>query len=126
MAKLTATFLYSGFPDYWRGDSDRWDDDKGCLFSYYDHRTTLKDLIDGWVDDFCAGGDCDSMDEDITDSDVRAALLDMLTDEGRRDYDSGAVAECAKEFGECNDYSKDDDLEDCDEYPFAVVLLAAE
>jgi hypothetical protein len=103
---IKATFLFSGMGDYWGGDSDRWEDSNGCLFSHYDGRTTLREIIDGAVNDFCAGGDCDSLHADITEDHVRAALLEMLSYEGRADYESGAVAECAKEFADDNGYDR--------------------
>lgn len=102
MPTLTATYIYSGMADYWGGDGDRWDDNKGCLFAYYGKDTTLHDLIDQLVDDFNSGGDCETMPEDITDGDVRGALLEMLNDRGRADYAAGALAECAVEYAEAN------------------------
>lgn len=152
---LTATHLYSGMLDYWGGDGDRWDDNKGCLFATYGHGTTLRNIVDEWVEDFNSGGDCDTMPESITDNDVRAALLAMLTDEGRAGYESGAVAECAIDYVEANDpayciecsalvgeehkdgceywdYRADHivEIEDCeDEYgdsPVCIVLLACD
>lgn len=106
MPKIQATFIYSGMVDYWGGDGDRWDDNKGCLFSHYDGRTPLRDIIDGAVDDFCSGGDCDTLHADITEDHIRAALLEMLSDAGRADYESDAVAECAQEFADANGYSE--------------------
>jgi hypothetical protein len=102
MALLTASYKYSGLPDYWGGNSRRWDDDAGCVFAYYGRNTTLRDIIDGAVDDFCMGGDCDSFDEEVTDSDVRAALLACLSDVGRADYESGAVSEFAESYADAN------------------------
>ena len=124
--KIKAQFLFSGFGDYWSGDSDRWDDNKGCLFAHYDHRTTLRDLIDSWVNDFCMGGDCDSLPEEVTESDVRAALLDMLNDKGRADYESGALSEFAKFYADCNDLNEDDEDDEHMESPVAIVLIECE
>jgi hypothetical protein len=104
MALLTATFLYNGLPDYWGGDGDRWDDNKGCVFAFYGAGTTLRDIIDGAVDDFNSGGDCDTMPEEVTSEDVRKALLDCLSPAGRADYDSGAVSEFAAEYASINGY----------------------
>jgi hypothetical protein len=106
MALLTATFLYNGLSDYWGGDGDRWDNDKGCVFASYGAFTTLRDIIDDAVDDFCAGGDCDSMPEEVTENDVRVALLDCLSPTGRADYASGAVAECAAYYAATNGYDR--------------------
>ena len=129
MPTLSATYLFSGMSDYWGGDGDRWDDNKGCLFAYYSTDTTLRDVIDGLVDDFCAGGDCDSMPEDITEDDVRAALVDMLTEQGRDDYESGALSEFATEFADANGYEPGVPLDDDDDFgesPVVIVLLEAE
>ena len=114
---LEASYIYDGFSDYWSGCGDRYDNNKGCLFAFYGSKTTLRDLIDEWVDDYFNGGDCDTMPKHITSEMVRAALLDMLTDSGRADYDSGAIAECA--FG----LEDRDDADDDWESPIAVVLL---
>ncbi|MHC4301007.1 MAG: hypothetical protein ACYS7Y_27345 [Planctomycetota bacterium] len=132
MPIITATFEFSGMVDYWGGDGRRWDDNAGCLFTSYSTDTTLRDIVDGWVNDFCAGGDCDTLPEDVTESDVRAAILDMFTEQGRADYESGALAECATEFAECNDLEAGvplDDQEDEDtwgEYPVCIVLIECE
>lgn len=137
MTKLTATHLYNGLPDYWSGDGRRWDDDAGCLFAYYNGRTTLRELIDSAVDDFCMSGDfeafCADNDpwENVTEDDVRAALLDCLTEAGRADYESGAVAECAAEYAAVNGFDRcrecnepigglhDTDCDLCD-YPYEL------
>jgi hypothetical protein len=103
---VTAEFLYAGLPDYWQGNGDRWDDDKGCLFAYYGAGTTVRDIIDGAVDDFLAGGDCDTLPEDVTDTNIREALLACLTDEGRADYHSGAVSEFALDYADTNNLNK--------------------
>jgi hypothetical protein len=114
---LEALFLFSGMVDYWGGDGERWDDDKGCLFAPYDHTTTVRDMIDAWVADFEGGGDCDSMPEWITALDVREALLNMLSPQGVKDYHEGALAECAENCEPCEE-------EDCDcELPQAIILL---
>lgn len=123
MPTLSADVIYSGFPDYWGGDGDRWDDNKGCLFAYYGRDTTLRDLIDSFVDDFNSGGDCDSMPDEITDHDVRIALLEMLSDQGRQDYANGALAVCAEEYAEANPDEEDDEHS---ESPFVVVLITCE
>ena len=109
---VTADFLYSGFPDYWSGDSDRWDDNNGCLFAYYGARSTLRDIVDSAVNDFCAGGDCDTLHEDVTEEDIRAALLGCLSPAGLADYESGALSEFAQEYADANDFNE---CRDCGE-----------
>lgn len=109
MAKVVASYLYSGLSDYWGGDGRRWDDDAGCVFALYNGRTGMRDLIDSAVEDFCNGGDFfpsgDGPDlwEDVTEDDVRAALLDCLTDSGREDYEANALWEGAAEYAAVND-----------------------
>lgn len=130
MPKVRARYEFSGLPDYWGGNGRRWDDNAGCVFAYYDGRTTLRDLIDSAVDDFCMGGDfeprCSDCDPwaDITEDDVRAALLDCLTDSGRADYESGAIAECAADYAAINGFDEDcePDYEYCDS-PVCIFLL---
>ncbi len=96
--KIRVSHEFVGFSDYWGGNGRRWDDDAGCLFAHYGKDTTLADIVDQWVDDYCMGGDCDSFPADIDGEDIRAAILDSLTDKGRADYDSGALAECAEDY----------------------------
>jgi hypothetical protein len=103
---MSATLIYSGMIDYWGGDGRRWDDDAGCLFAHYGPATTVRDIVDELCDDFCVGGDCDSFPEHIGDDEIRATLLDMLSAQGRRDYNSGALSEFAIEFAACNDLHK--------------------
>ena len=96
--KLMVSHEFTGMSDYWGGNGRRWDDNAGCLFAFYNDQTTLRDCVDQWVDEFSAGGDCDSFPAEITSEDVRAAILDSLNSQGRADYDSGALAECAKYY----------------------------
>jgi hypothetical protein len=118
--------------DYWGGNGRRWDNDAGCLFAYYSTDTTLRDIVDGWVNDFCAGGDCDTLPDEVTESDVRAAIIGMLTDKGRDDYASGAVCEQAVAYAEANGFEAgvpQDDQEDecsCDESPVCIILIECE
>jgi hypothetical protein len=107
--KLTVSHEYSGLSDYWGGNGRRWDNDAGCAFAFYGAGTTLKDCVDQWVDDVWNGGDFEHNGEgrdaweEVTSDDVRAAILDSLTEQGRADYDSGAIAECAAEYAAIND-----------------------
>lgn len=101
-ALVTAEFLYSGFPDFWGGNGDRWDDDKGCLFAGYGKGTTVRDIVQDAVNDFLTGGDCDSLPEEVNCETIREALLACLSDAGRKDYASGVVSEFATEYAEVN------------------------
>lgn len=106
MTIISVTHEYSGFSDFWGGNGRRWDNDAGCLFAHYVAGTTLHDCVDQWVEDFNGGGDCDSFPDEITSDDIRAAILDYLTEQGRADYKSGALAECAVKYAEANDFDK--------------------
>ncbi len=106
MTILTAEFLYSGLIDYWSGNSERHDRDKGCLFAYYGKGTTVRDIVDSAVVDFIGGGDCDSFPDDVNDKMVREALLASLTDKGRADYHSGAISDFATNYVEANNLDR--------------------
>ncbi len=142
---LTASFLYSGYSDYFQGHSCTDNDERSehLLYAYYGRGTTLRDIVDQLVDD--SYGD---LEGEVTDSDVRAAIMaGVLNDEGRTDYESGALAECSKDFADANRLLEcpecghqlhiadddecavcgyefnDDDYEDYDESPVFIVLL---
>lgn len=111
--KISVSHEFVGFSDYWSGNGRRWDNNAGCAFAFYGRDTTLRDCVDQWVDDWCMGGDFehngDGPDpwEDVSSDDIRTAILDSLTEKGRADYDSGALAECAA------DYARDADPPVC-------------
>ncbi len=133
---LIASFLYSGYSDYFSG--------YGCiegrehlLYAYYGRHTTLHDIIDELVEDSYTGPASEEL-SDISDDDVRKALLGMLNDEGRAAYESGALAECAADMDrltECPECEAElDDVEyDCcpecdkwfhdDESPVFIIVL---
>lgn len=106
MTIITITYEYSGLSDYWGGNGRRWDNDAGCLFAYYRSDTTLRDCIDQWIEDFNGSGDCDSFPDEITSDDIREAIIDSLTGQGRVDYESGAIAECAVEYAKANNFNE--------------------
>jgi hypothetical protein len=115
--RITVSHEYTGMSDYWGGNGRRWNDNAGCLFAYYDKDTTLRDCVDQWVSEFNSGGDCDAFPAGITSEDIRAAILDAMTPAGRADYESGALADCAKGCEDC---------EDCDDYcesPVWIILV---
>ena len=115
---ITVSHEFHGYSDYWGGNGRRWDANAGCLFAFYDHSTTLKDCVDQWVDDYWQGGDCDSFPNDITQEDIREAILTtLLNDRGRADYESGALCEFA---AECEQTDED---YDCLEYPVWIILV---
>jgi len=98
-AELTAELLYRGMSDYWGGNSDRWEDDNGCLFAFYAGKTTWGDLVEEWVSDYWGGGDCDSLPSDVSGDDVRAALLEELASYG---YDLSALCDGAENYDDAN------------------------
>ncbi len=135
MYEVSALFLYSGYGDYWSGDGERWEDNKGCLFFNYNHTTTLPELIEGWMEDMLQGGDLDSMTFEIEDSQIKQALIDMLSDEGKAEYDLGdkaPIAGIAKDFLSCNFELAEMNDEQLEEFyeegdlPQAIVLIRVE
>jgi hypothetical protein len=118
---LTATHEFSGMGDYWRGSSKRNTPTDGCLFAFYGAETTMRDCVDQWVDDFWNGGDCEAMPDDITQDDVRAAIVEALTEKGLADYNSGSLCEQAIEYGlnnprvcrDCAEAEGDNHFPDC-------------
>jgi hypothetical protein len=134
MLKVSVEFLFSGMGDYFGGfGCDR--ESQALLYACYDHRTTLRDLVDSWVDDSWSGPAGEDLPEDVTESDVRSAIMDMLSPQGLKDYDSGALAECAVTYAEVNDlpmgdddgaFEDDDDYDDYCELPVAILLITWE
>ena len=126
---VSATFLYSGMPDYWHGDGDRWDENKGCLFAYYGPTTTLREMVDEWVDD-SRNGDLDDKAawSDVSDDEIRAALIEMLSPQGRKEYDDETAGPCefARAYADANGIEGDDDGDSDGESPFAVVLVTVD
>jgi hypothetical protein len=119
---LSATFVYAGYSDYFQGHSERDCEEysEHLLYAFYGRNTSLRDIIDQLVEDSYSGPASESLPEDVFDSDVRAALLDMLTDEGRADYLSCAIAECSAAWMDanpldecpCGDYTPDGEGEE--------------
>lgn len=138
---LTASYLYSGYSDYFSGHGCDHNDEHSehLLYAYYGRHTTLRDIIDQLVDDGWSGLAGEELPEEVTDSDVREALLNMLSDEGRVDYEYNVLAECSANMDrltECPDCKVELDGDthyDCcpecgewfdqDESPVFIVLL---
>ena len=97
---LTASFLYSGYSDYFQGHGCK--DSEYLLYAYYGRNTSLRDSIEQLVDDSWSGPAGEELPEDVTMDDVREALGEMLSEQGREDYVSGALAECSKDFADAN------------------------
>jgi len=114
--KLSARFVYSGDSSSFGGHgcADDADHSEYLLYASYGRDTALHDIIDQLVDDACDVPEC------CTDDAVREALLDMLSDAGRADYESGELSECSAEFAADTDL---DEYEDDYESPVYIVLL---
>jgi len=136
---LTASYLYAGYADYFQGYGCVNNDEhvECLLYAYYGRHTTLHDIIDQLVEDSWSGS-ADELPEEITNDDVRSALLAMLNDQGRADYESGALAECSSnvdpltECPDCNAEFDDADYDQCpecnawfdqDESPVFIIVL---
>ncbi len=97
------------------------------LYTYYGRDTSLREIINQLVDDAFNDPWCECLPDDISQDDVRAALLNtMLNDAGRADYHNGSIAECSAKWMEANDeydieYGTDGN--DDSESPIFVVLL---
>jgi len=95
MSNLSASLIFSGYSDYWGGASNR-GRGGGCAFAYYDSCTTLRDIVDQWVEDSWSNEyDFEDCPESVTSDDIRDCILESLTESGRADYDSGALCEWA-------------------------------
>ena len=106
MSNLTCSFEFSGYSDYWGGMGDR-GRGHGAAFAYYGRDTTLKDIVDQWVDDSQWNEhDFEDLPESVTSDDIRECIVESLTAQGRADYDSGALCEWAadcEDERECRD-----------------------
>ena len=119
MPTIRVTHEFLGWSDYWKGNGCRWEDDKGCLFAFIGPDTTLHDCVDQWVSDFFNGGDFDygwltagtnddtvgsTLFADVNEKDIRDAILaTLLSDQGRADYESGALCTAAGDLRYCGD-----------------------
>jgi hypothetical protein len=77
---------------------------------------------EGTADDFTIGGDCESFPPEIDEDDIRQALLDSLTDEGKRMYEANEVCEWAKAYADANGLTDEDEDEE-GELPCLIVLV---
>ena len=106
MRNLSASFMFSGYSDYWSGASGR-GERGGAAFAFYGKDTTLRDLVDQWVEDTWTN-DCDfeGLPESVSSDDIREAILDSFTEAGRADYNSGKICEFSREWADINDVDK--------------------
>ncbi len=106
---LTAHYVYSGFADYFGGHGCANDEDRKefLLYAYYGRKTSLADIVDELVFRVGGGPSCEDIPDDITDSDVRDAIMTTaLSAIGRADVADGIIAECSAEYGECAECHK--------------------
>ena len=127
MSNLTCSFEFSGMSDYWGGMGDR-GRGHGAAFAYYGRDTTLRDIVDQWVEEtWCNEHDFDDMPESISRDDVRDCIVESLTAQGRADYDSGALCEWSaycedeRECRSCGERIGEPHCEDCDNAVSAIV-----
>lgn len=113
---LHVSHEFAGFGDYWGGNGRRWDRDAGCLFAFYGPGTTLRHCVDQWVADFFDGPDCEEI-VGYTEEDVRKAILDSLTEQGLKDYESDALCAPAADL---------EDFDEDSESPIWVLLIEAD
>lgn len=112
MSNLSASFLFSGYSDYWSGIGGR-GKEGGAAFAYYGKDTTLRDLVDQWVEDFRTNEyDFEECPESITDEDCREAILESFTALGRADYDNNVTCEFSQEWADANGMYR---CEECNE-----------
>ena len=106
MTNLTASFIFSGFSDYWGGHGGR-GEGSGCAFAFYGKETTIKDLVDQWVEETWTNDhDFADLPESVSQDDIRACILESFTDAGRADYESNAIWEGSADL---------EDYRECDE-----------
>jgi len=97
---VKASYLYSGMGDYFSGYGCK--DNEALLYAFYGRETTARDIIDEWVEDSWSGDAGEDIPEEVTQDNIRAALLAMFTPAGRADYDSGALSEFAEAYADAN------------------------
>ena len=115
--EIKVSYEYSGLLDYWGGNGRRWDNNAGCLFTFYGPDTTTRECVEQWIEDFNTGGDCDSFPEEISGEDIRNAILECFTEQGKEDYYMGNLCEPTKN-ADWDEY--DPDME---EMPMYVILV---
>lgn len=134
MTKINASFVFSGFGDYF-GGWGTYPGKSALLYAFYNHCSTLKDIFESAIEDFHTGPAGEDLPEDITENDIRSALLDCLTEQGRKDYEEGALSEFAIDYASANDLEAGVELEDIfennqilplDESPVCIFLIECE
>ncbi len=123
MSNLTASYIFSGYSDYWRGMSNR-GRGHGAAFAYYGKNTTLRELVDQWVEESWVNDhDFEDLPESVTQDDIRDCILEMLTDSGRKDYESNVVCEFSTNWMSINDIDPDSEDDDCGESPQVIIEI---
>lgn len=124
---LSCNFEFSGFSDYWGGMGGR-GCGKGCAFAFYGRETTLRDIVDQWVEETWANDhDFADLPESVSQEEIRDCIVSGLTAAGRADYDSGALCEWAanlednRECRSCGECIGDPHCDDCDAAAGAIV-----
>jgi len=97
---LTASFLHSGMSDLFSGYGCN--DNQTLLYAFYGPRTTLREIVDILVSETWCGPASQVVPKELDDDEVRAAILDCLTEQGWADYASGAISDFAEEYAHAN------------------------
>ena len=123
---VSVSYLYSGFIDYFSGHGEA--DNEAMLYASYGPETTLRDLVDEFVSDYHSGQSGELAPEDVTSDMVRDAIIDALSDDGRKTYEAGGLCEWAETWRAHNpDWQEGEDTDDCmDESPQVILLLSWE
>jgi len=121
MSNVSASYLYSGMSDFFSGYGCN--DNQSLLYAFYGPRTTLRDIVDQLVSETWSGPASEDVPEDLSNDEVRAAILDCLTEQGRADYASGAISEFAEKYAAANDLDGEEEDDDCMDSPVVIFLL---
>jgi hypothetical protein len=114
---------HSGYSDYWGGLGGR-GQGKGCAFAYYGPETSLRDIVDQWVEETWTNDhDFEDLPESVTQDEVRDCIVSALTQQGRDDYEAGELCEWSLDWRDANDWSPGDDDDDCMESPVVILVL---
>ena len=112
--RITISHEYAGHIDFWQGNSKRWENNAACLFCPYTSKTTYKEAVETFFEDYLIGWECDNFPEKITDDMIKDVLNHQLGN-------SEKLIEPAKYLNEAND-----DTIDTHESPVWIILLEVE
>lgn len=86
MAKtVSASFLFSGNGQFFQGHGEQ--ENEMLLYTSIGPHTTIREAIDGWLEDFNGRGDYPETFDGIEEDEVRTGLIEMLSPDGRKEYE---------------------------------------